>query len=164
MIKSKINAYRFWITPILIILILGMLIFTLICDHVEKDRIVVSIWACVFLFLTVTQLFDTYKLIIIDKTDKKISIKHYITRQVKIYNFTDIDGYVDMIEKPARGRPFRVIYLVQNEKFVQKISGFIYSNIEEMEAGLDTIKYLGRKKYSYFKNIRILFGRKVLND
>jgi len=54
--------------------------------------------------------------------------------------------------------------LVKNEKFVQKISSFIYSNIDEIEIGLKDLKYLGRKEDTYIQRYKILFGRKVLND
>ena len=164
MIKSRINTFGYWITPVWICLFLVALVSTVISVHVEKDRNIVIVFIGLFLFLTIIQLIDTSKSIIIDKFDRIILVKHYITRLTKKYSFSDLDGYVDLIEKPTRGKPFRVIYLVKNKEIVQKLSGFIYSNIDEMEIELDNMKYLGRTKYSYFRNLKISFGGKAFID
>jgi hypothetical protein len=60
--------------------------------------------------------------------------------------------------------PFRVINLVKEEKFIQKISSHIYSNIDEIKEGSKTTEYFGEKDFSILKRLKILFGQKVLND
>jgi hypothetical protein len=59
-----------------------------------------------------------------------------------LYGFAEIDGYMGKIKKPARGRPYRVLNLIQNGKTIEKISGFIYSNIDQIENGLKDLKYI----------------------
>jgi hypothetical protein len=164
MIKSKINTLGYWITPFWICVFITILVFTIISDHLEKEKNTIFIFLGFFLFLTISQLFDTSKSVIINKLEKVILVKHYITRKAKKYSFSDLDGYADLIEKSARGKPFRVIYLVKNKEIVQELSGFIYSNIDEIEIELDNMKYLGRTKYSYFRNLKISFGGKALID
>ena len=151
-------------TPVIIIIICGILIITLINDSSTNDRIYIIAFGFVFLILSLIQLITTAKLIEIDKIKHGISVFNYITRKIKTYDFNDFDCYVDIIEIPHRGKPFRVIYLVKNGVFIQKISSYIYSNIDELEQGLIGLKYNGRLKHSYIDKLKILFGKKILNE
>jgi hypothetical protein len=163
MIRSKIKTIGFWMTPIMITFVIGIFIPSFFNEPTKKDKIIFSIWAVVMLSLMIPQLWSSSKLLIINTIDKTISFTHFFTRQKTVYNFTDIDGYVDIIIEPARGRPFRVLYLVTDEKFIQKISSFIYSNIDEIEQGLKATKYLGKQDFSFLKQFRIFLGQKVLH-
>jgi hypothetical protein len=112
----------------------------------------------------VTQLWVNAKSITINTIDRTITVTHFFTRHKTTYNLNDIDGYVIVIEVPYRGKPFSVIYLVKDEKFIQRIPSRIYSNFDEIKEGLKAAKYLGEKDFSIFKRLKILFGQKVLND
>jgi hypothetical protein len=146
MIKSKINTFGYWITPTMIVFISGIITLTFIYGANEKEKIITLIVGILFLILSFSQLIMTSKSIVIDTTNKTIGISHLILRQTKLYGFKEIDGYRDKIIKPARGRPFRVLYLVQNGKIIEEMSGFIYSNIDQIENGLNDLKYIGKKE------------------
>jgi hypothetical protein len=160
MIKSKIKTLGFWITPMFMVFFIGIFIFIFFSDPLEKDRGICSGVIITLLSLNIFQLWVTLKSIKINTIDRTIIFSHLFTGRITTYNFSDIDGYVDVIEQPAQGRPFRILYLVKEERFVQKISGFIYSNLNEIEDGLKATKYLGRKEYSYRKDLKALFGKK----
>lgn len=132
LIKAKNNTLGYWVSPLMAILIVGMSLFILSAGPVGKDKVVVSIYLSVMLLLLIPQIWITSKSITINTSERTIIIKHFFTGHQVIYHFTDIDGYVDMLQ-PPRGRSFRVLFLVKDEKFIQKISSLIYSNIEEIE-------------------------------
>ena len=48
---------------------------------------------------------------------------------------------------------------MQDKKFVDEISDFIYSNYDEMKGALKEIKYLGRQEHSCRKYLKILLGK-----
>ncbi len=100
-------------------------------------------------------------IIYIDTLNKTISFKNYFTRQKKIYSFSEFEGYIDTFMKSPRG-DFRVFYLARENKPVNKMSGRIYSNIEEIEEGLKQMKYLGFHKFSLKWSLKIFFYKKVL--
>lgn len=163
MIRSTTKTMGFWMTPIMIILVIGLFIPSFLNDPIKKDKLIISIWALIMLSLMIPQLWSNSKLFIFNTIDKTITFTHFLTRQKPVYNFTDIDGYVDLIAQPARGRPFSVLYLVKDEKLIEKISSFIYSTIDEIEQGLKATKYLGKQEFSFLKQLRIFLGQKVLN-
>jgi hypothetical protein len=142
MIKSKINTLGYWITPVMILFVSGIITIPYIYKAINKEQIIISIVGTVFLILSFSQLIITSKRIEINTTDKTIKIYHLIFRQTKLYGFAEIDGYMDKIEKPLRGRPYRILYLIQKGKRIEKISGFIYSNIDQIEKGLNDLKYI----------------------
>jgi hypothetical protein len=144
MIKSKTKTIGFWMTPVMTVFFVGLSILTLKLP--EKERLIPQILVLVFLTLSISQLWVSTKLITINTVEQTITFTNFFLQRKLVLDFKDLDGYVDFIEKPARGRPFRVIYLVRNESYVHKISSFIYSNLDEMEAGLKGIQYLGTKE------------------
>ena len=74
---------------------------------------------------------------------------------------SEFEGYVDTFVKSPRG-DFRVLYLVKNKRLTNKISGRFYSNIEEIEKGLQSLKYLGFHKFSLKWSLKIFFHMKAL--
>lgn len=148
MIKSKINTFGYWITPILILFISGIIMLPFIFKASDMEQNIILIVGTVFLILSFSQLIMTSKSIEINTTDKIIKINHLIFRQTKLYLFDEIDGYQGKIENPARGKTFRVLYLIQNGKNIEKISGCIYSNIDQIENGLKDLKCIDEIKAS----------------
>ena len=142
MIKSKINSFGYWITPVMILFISVIITLPFIYKASDNEQSIISIIGIVFLILSFCQLIMTSKSIEINTTNKTIKICHLIFRQPKLYGFAEIDGYMGKIKKPARGRPYRVLNLIQNGKTIEKISGFIYSNIDQIENGLKDLKYI----------------------
>jgi hypothetical protein len=124
------------------------MILPFIYNASSKEQIIISIVGIIFLILSFSQLIVTSKSIEINTINKTIKIRHLIFRYTKLYGFAEIDGYMNKIEKPARGRPFRALYLIQNGKSIEKISGFIYSNIDQIENGLKDLKFINEIKAS----------------
>lgn len=165
MIKSNLNTYGFWVSPIFLVSINCFFIFVFLYNSQNNEDLkVLSIFIIVSLLLTLPQIISTSKLYVIDSIEKTIVVTHLITRKSYKYNFNEIDGYIDIIERQARGNPYRVIYLVQNGVIIERISAFIYSNIDEMENEFKNLEYLGRRKFSYFKNYKYSVGKKLPID
>jgi len=116
----------------------------------------------IILFMTVVQLKINAKVIYLDFLSKKITFENYFIGKEIVYEFDEIDGYVDTFMKSPRG-DFRVFYLVKNNMLTNKISGRIYSNIEEIEEGLKQLKYLGFHKFSLKWSLKILFHSQTPN-
>ncbi len=160
MIKGKINTFGFWLYPIMIVFYFGLFIFMLLINESQKDFIISSIF-CFFWIAISFPIFWKNKLITIDTSNSKIIFTQVITRQNEIYNFNEIEGYVDVIKKPSRGKSFRVLYLMQNKKIIKKISAFTFSNLDELESGLKPIKYFGRINDSYSLRFKTLFRKDI---
>jgi hypothetical protein len=101
--------------------------------------------------------------IMINTSEGTIIFKHFFTRKRVFYHLADFDSYIDIIEERPRGGPFRVLYLIKDETIIQIIPSSIYSNIDEIEGGLKPTKYIGQQEFSWFKRVKILLGRKVLD-
>lgn len=163
MIKSRTNTFGFWFSIVMTLYSIGLGLSQFFQESNEKLRIIAPIAGAVLTLILGSQLWRDSKYILIDTTDKTITFINFFTRQKKIFYFADIDGYVDLYQ-PTSSRSYRVLYLVKDGKFVEKVSTFIYSNVAEMEEALKPIKYLGLKDFSYLKSIRILLNLNVLND
>ncbi len=143
MIKSKTNTFGFWITPITMTFFLTFFIFIFFKYALsERDKVFIAGFSVFFLTLSVLQLWVTFKLVTIDTLQKTITFVQGLTGRKTVYNFNDLDGYISLLKNPARGKPFSVIYLIKEGKRVQEISGYIYSNVDELEEGLSTLKNL----------------------
>lgn len=74
----------------------------------------------------------------------RIIIKNFITQQSLIYNFSDLDGYQDMIINHGKGgTSYKVIALIKDNKVLFKIDSFYYSNLDELRSSIKELKYLG---------------------
>jgi hypothetical protein len=142
---------------------IGFIVSPFFEDFNIRQIVLVIAFGLLFSLLSFCQLLRDCKLIIVDTTEKSITFTNFLTRKKATYNFNDLDGFVDLYQ-PAKGGSYKVLYLVQNEKFVEKISTFIYSNFTEIENNIKELEYLGQRDYSYLKSIKIMFNYKVLND
>jgi hypothetical protein len=80
----------------------------------------------------------------------------------KLYDFTEFDGYLDTVATSKAGT-YEVVYLIKNQKAERIITGFYFSNIDELRAALSPIKYLGfREDFSRLARKALL--RKPLID
>jgi len=114
------------------------------------------------IFLAFAQVKINCKMIFIILADKTIAFKNYFTRQTTTYQFHDFEGYIDTVKKSPKG-DFRILYLVKNNKLTHKISGRIYSNIEEIETGLKELKYFGFKELTLIRYIKIFFHSQTVD-
>jgi hypothetical protein len=95
-------------------------------------------------------------MVFIDHANKTISFKNYFTRQTEVYPFVYFDGYLDTLKKSGRS-DFRIFYLVKNKKLIHKMSGRVYSNMEEIEKGLTALRYFGFQTWNLSWSLKIFF-------
>ena len=116
-------------------------------------------------FLWVVFLFTLFKYaldITIDPDAKTILFTNILTDRSKLYDFTEFDGYLDTIATSKAGT-YKVVYLIKNQKAERIITGFYFSNIDELKAALSPIKYQGfREDFSRLARKALL--RKPLID
>ncbi|NNV56087.1 hypothetical protein [Limnovirga soli] len=101
-------------------------------------------------------------LISINTKDKTVTFVNIFTRNSSKYNYSDFDGKLVWYE-PIRGGYVRNFYFIQNKKAVKKISGFIYSNQNDLEEELIDIKDFGTTKYSYLKSWKVFFSIPIID-
>jgi hypothetical protein len=134
-------------------------------DLGQQPLAVIGIILFTFYFIVFcTRFWTNSRLITINLFEKKITYTHFFTRRKVTYLFEDLEGYVEVIQAPARGNRFRMIYLVQDKKYIDEISSFAYSNYDELKEGLKKLKYLGQQEHSYLDYLKILIGQKELKD
>jgi len=160
MTNSKTFTFGFWLCVLLTLFSIGLGLSPFFQDSTEREKNIVPFIGLFFLLISGSQLWRDAKRISINPYEKTITFIHLFTRKVTIYNFENLEGYVDLYQ-PSKGGSYRVLYLVKGNKYIEKISTFIYSNVDEMESEIKEIKYLGLQQFSYIKSIKILFRQDV---
>lgn len=127
----------------------------------NTEFIIVLLVYPLLIFIASAQIKMNSSIIYINSSDSKITFKNYFTRYKRVYLLNEFEGYIDTLVISPRGN-FRVFYLVCNNKLTHKMSGRIYSNIEEIEQGLNQLKYLGFRKFSLKWSLNVFFNRNVL--
>jgi len=86
------------------------------------------------------------KTIRVDKRAKTIIIKNHLRSHERVYNFTDLDG----IFESSYGGNFnsRSLFLIKNEKKIEKISSLHIENYDEIYAEIARIKKVEFNYYS----------------
>src|SRR5205085_2140509 len=130
--KSKFNSVGFWLCTMMIIF--GVLFFlsAFLPSRTGKEMWVCLIVGPIFSLVFGLQLGTDAKIILIDTLGRTISFTNLITRKRVVKSFGDFDGFIDTFQFSDSGT-YRVIYLVNNRKFVRKISSFYYSNVDELQ-------------------------------
>jgi hypothetical protein len=101
----------------------------------------------------------------IDEEEKTIAFENIITRQTSLYNFADFDGFIDTYPVTGKGGSYKVLYLIKDKKAEKIITGFYYENIDEMQAAISSIKYLGfRKDFSKVMRRAVFLNKPILED
>ena len=109
-----------------------------------------------------SQLWRDANIISIDTFGKTITFQNLFTKKKRLYDFNYFDGFIDMNQRSKSGT-YRVVYLVRENRYIEKISSFYYSNLDDLQAALTPMKYLGFKKFSILKSIKVLFNGQVLD-
>ena len=112
-----------------------------------------------FLFF-VSQIWRDAKLITIDTDLKTISFRNRFSGITHQYNFDYFQGYVACYQSSKMGRK-RALYLINDRKYIRKISAFYYSNLGDLENSLRPMKYYGQQDFSILKSLRILLGMRI---
>ena len=173
MIKSQFKTFGFWVMLIMTVFMTFLLISAFSQTFLDFKIIKMSMptaKAKFFQFVLPSlgvlvfgsQLWRDAKIIMVDTFAKTITFQNLITRKTQLYDFNYFDGFIDVTQSSKSGT-YRVVYLVKEKRYINKISSFYYSNLNELQAALTPIKYLGFKKYSIFKSIKVLFNGEVLS-
>jgi len=100
----------------------------------------------------------------IDNNEKTIFFQNIITRQARLYNFTDFDSYLDTHPVTTKTGSYKVLYLLKDKKAEKIITGFYYKNIDELQDAISSIKYLGfQKNFSPIAR-KALFNRPIIDN
>ncbi len=103
-----------------------------------------------------------YTLITIDTVSKQIIFKNIFINSVRTYDFNELQGYVTSSHRDKYGMQ-RVIYLVKDEKRVERITELSYSNYDELLEGLSSLNYFGNRIFYWYPHMKILFRMTVFN-
>jgi len=103
------------------------------------------------IFIPITLFNST--VITINTPEKKITFKN-VFAQARIYNFNELQGY---IETEYVSRVGRVIYLIKDNKQIERISENYYSNFENLKLGLSSLNYMGKRTFNIYTYLKVLF-------
>jgi len=161
-IKSKIKTFGFGFS--ILAMIAGVIVF--FCfpyfDNGTPIRGIIFLYFVLVLLIGIygKLLWDSNKLVI-DTEAKTITFKNRFTQKIVSLPFEYFDGYISS-NQPIKFDYVRNIYLIKDKIFIKRMCSFCYSNIEELEKSLSPIENLGYFDFSYWKSIKILFGKSVL--
>jgi hypothetical protein len=161
MIKSKTKTFGFWLCVSFIAFIVFQTVYLFSKPSSNQEKISILLFCLIITPLFGSKLWKDSKTISINIIEKTISFKNIFTRKTKTYNFSELDGYFEVFQ-PSRGKSYRVLYISKNGIFVEIISSFTYSNLIEIEKGLNQLKFLGHKEFDYIDSLKILFKQKIV--
>ena len=175
MTKSKFRISGFWFLFVVTayVTINFISVFLEICFDIkflkpltltngQSDFLIFQIWAFGLLAIVFVPIIYFNAVIVnIDNYNNTISFKNIFTNKERTYQFTDFEGYVDTSWRDGFQGNYNVIYFIKDDKRIEKISSYYYSNYRELKIGLDSLTYIGNREFGLFKNLRILFGQKV---
>ena len=98
--------------------------------------------------------------VIIIKEDKVIFKSWVLPIFSKMRKKTFYDGYILVSETNRYGNVYQAMYLIRNGRITDRISSFYYKNFDSIVNSLD-IKFLGRRKISFIKQLLVGLGVKV---
>ncbi len=173
MVKSHFRTLVFrlilFMTFVIFLLLLltfsqAFLRFNIIKMSAFNSKEGLSLFIILLLLLTFfgSQIWRDAKFITVDTLSKSITFSNFFTRKKIIYSFDGLEGFIDMYQR-SRNTSYRVIYLIKDRRYIEKISSFYYSNLEDIQEALAPTKYLGRQKFNILKSIQILFNRKIVD-
>ena len=173
MTKSQFKTFGFWLmlimTAFMTLLIISAFSQTFLDFKIikmsmptTKAKIFQFVLPSIGVMLFGSQLWRDANVITVDTFAKTITFQNLFTRKMRSYDFNYFDGFIDMNQSSKSGT-YRVVYLVKDRKYVEKISSFYYSNLDDLQAAFAPVKYLGFKRYSIFKSVKVLFKGQVLD-
>ncbi len=173
MIKSKFRPAvipAFWILlSILILLTVGVLYyifsrFNIVQKNETQIRDIVSLGAIFgFILWGFLWLKSVASIVLINKERRIITFTNYFTKSRQTYSFNDLDGYLQTVDiNHKTGTKNKVICLLKNKVIIRKISGSFYSNMEELQDGLNSLDDLGFEKFGFVQKMKIFFRQPIL--
>jgi len=98
----------------------------------------------------------------IDTEAKTITFRNILTIHSKTYQFADLTGFFDTYSVSKSGA-YKNIYLLNQNKAEKIISGFYFANMDELQAALSGMPYLGMQKDSGKISRRALVNKSILD-
>jgi len=168
MIRSKFDLYQF-IGQFVMTALLAILIYLFYLAYFGPHPIhTFSGLGVLFFFVVivlptyiVAQMKLNYKRTVINTTDQTISFKMFLLPITKTYPLSYFDGYIET-KVSDKYSQYKCLYLVKDGKLKYKMSGRFYNNIDDLQQGLSTVKYLGNIEFSTNLSIKIALGKPVL--
>src|SRR5258708_1429300 len=114
------------------------------------------------LFVIIYSLLRYAFLIKIDPEARTISFRNIITFQDKTYDFDEFESYLDTFANSKSGQ-YKNIYLIRGGKAEKIITGMYYENIDELQAALNSLKYLGFHENSSAIARKALFNKPIID-
>ncbi len=169
--KSKFG-YGFWLMGLLSTFFLfllisavaqyyyGVVLFRISLENPTEAKLqFILLSLAVIIFVSI--LIYNSNIIEIDSESQTILFLNIITRNKTKILFAQIKGYVQTEQKDGYGNKYQVYYLVENKKFVLRISSFNYRNIDELKEGLESLKNLGKINFGIVESVKVLFKMDV---
>jgi hypothetical protein len=173
LIQSKHNTFGCWLFFILtflyLILFIGLTvkyydIFDIpYFNKLNKKGFVLAIsflGGAIVLFVWLILLY--IKKITIDISNRSITFRNIVTRNVKQYNFEDFDGFIDTF-LDHKNALYKTIGLVKDKRVVRYIDSFWISNYDELHDSLQNLKYLGVYQFGSWKQLKLLFRKEIID-
>lgn len=124
---------------------------------------VISLAVFGFLLFVFSYSLIRYAFIIkIDQKARTISFRSVITFQKKTYDFSEFDCFLDTFANSKSGQ-YKNIYLIKDRKAAKIITGMYIENIDELQAVLSPIKYLGFQENSSIIARKALFNKPIID-
>lgn len=146
MVKSRSNTFGSWILIFLCVFLFLLLLIGIKLYFIDKDpskfQMVIFGFVGFIVMLLICTL--TIKSILINPDAKTITILNYLTRVSVTYQFSELDGFIDIIVQHGRGKQsFKAIDIKSRHNTIIKIDSYYYSNYDELRSALSGVKYLG---------------------
>ena len=160
--KSKFNGF------LVVFYVVWMVASVSICGlslggkFAKEERPVLLMSGLVLILFTGLQVWSKAWKVLIDRDARTITFRNLVSNKEVVYSFDELDGFVQVYVPQKNGEKIKVVYLVKDRKFLEKLSGSFYSNLDELEDALASLKFLGVEKLSLAKRIAIFRKRPVL--
>jgi hypothetical protein len=134
---------------------------TLSSVFTPSDKYIFLGTGLIYFLILLLALWVHVRRITIDGETRTISFRNLVSRKEELYSFDELEGFVEVFVSTKAGK-VKVLYLIKDRKFHKKLSGSIYSNLDELQSALAPIKYLGVEKMNMVKGVKVLFGQPIL--
>src|SRR4051812_38731970 len=98
----------------------------------STGAVFVILWLACMAFALFYAWLKFFFIIKINPSTKSILFKNIFTRKTFDYSCDDFDGYMDIYAQTKNGS-YKVLYLIKNRRAIKIITGYYYSNMDEMQ-------------------------------
>ena len=100
----------------------------------------------------------------INTDDRTIFFKNIFSRRTTLYNFSDFDGYFDTFVIAPKVDNYKVVYLIKDNRVEKIMTGFYYSNIDNLQDAISSLKYFGFQKNFCKISRKTLFNKAIFDE